>query len=136
MDLQPQIDIDQILENEHLYNKSESWNKLHKTTKIQRLHLYAEKYGTTNNYSIKEIRLLKHFLSDSIERKKLLKTKEVNYNKKNGEITDIPGLLFNTGTNNFTLRADTKRPSTLNALTPKRMTQKNQKIDENKGDSL
>ena len=125
------IDIDKLLENENIQHRSESWNKLHKTTKIQKLHAFAEKYGNTNNYSAKEIRQLKHFLSDSLDKKKLQKTKELNYNKVKGEIIDIPGLLFNSSTNQFTLRVDTKRVSTLNSLTPKRFTQKNQKIDEN-----
>lgn len=124
------IDIDALLENENIQHRSESWNKLHKTTKIQKLHAYAEKYGSQNHYSPKEIRQLKHFLTDSLEKKKLQKTKEINYNKTKGEITDIPGLLFNSTTNQFTLRVDTKRVSTLNSLTPKRFTQKNQKIED------
>lgn len=125
------IDIDKLLENENIQHRSESWNKLHKTTKIQKLHAFAEKYGNTNNYSSKEVRQLKYFLSDSLEKKKLQKTKDLNYNKVKGEIIDIPGLLFNSSTNQFTLRVDTKRVSTLSSLTPKRFTQKNQKIDEN-----
>jgi len=124
------LDIDALLENENMRHRSESWNKLHKTTKIQKLHAYAEKYGTQNHYSVKEIRQLKHFLTDSLEKKKLQKTKEINYNKVKGEIIEIPGLLFNSSTNQFTLRVDTKRVSTLNSLTPKRFTQKNQKIEE------
>ena len=129
------IDIDKLLENENIQHRSESWNKLHKTTKIQKLHAFAEKYGHTNNYSSKEVRQLKHFLSDSLDKKKLQKTKELNYNKVKGEIIDIPGLLFNSSTNQFTLRVDTKRVSTLNSLTPKRFTQKNQKIDENNSET-
>jgi hypothetical protein len=124
------FDIDMMLENENIHNRSESWNKLHKTTKIQKLHAYAEKYGNQNNYSLKESRQLKHFLTESLEKKKLQKTKDLNYNKVKGEITEIPGLLFNRATNQFTLRVDTKRVSTLSSLTPKRFTQKNQKIEE------
>lgn len=129
------IDIDTLLENENIQHRSESWNKLHKTTKIQKLHAYAEKYGNQNHYSPKEIRQLKHFLTESLEKKKLQKTKELNYNKTKGEIVEIPGLLFNSTTNQFTLRVDTKRVSTLNSLTPKRFTQKNQKIEESSCDS-
>ena len=129
------IDIDSFLDNENQQNRSESWNKLHKTTKIQKLHTYAEKYGSQNNYSLKETRQLKHFLTESLEKKKLQKTKDIVYNKTKGDITDIPGLLFNTHTNQFTLRVDTKRVSTLSSLTPKRLTQKNQKIDEKKSEN-
>ena len=52
------------LTNENIHNRSESWNKLHKTTKIQKLHAYAEKYGNQNNYSLKESRQLKHFITE------------------------------------------------------------------------
>lgn len=117
-----EIDIDSFLEKEHQQNKADTWNRLHKTTKIQKLHAFAEKYGSTHHYNIKEIRQLKQFLSESVDRKKLQKAKEIKYNKDTGEIIDIPGLLFNSHTNQFTLRVD--RVSTL-----KRLTQKKQKID-------
>lgn len=133
--VEKEYDIDSILDNENKQNKSESWNKLHKTTKIQKLHVFAEKYGTTHNFSTKEIRQLKHFLSDSLDKKKLQKAKEIVYNKVKGEITDIPGLVFNKTTNQFTLRVDSKRISTLSSLTPKNLTQKRQKIDDDKDSS-
>jgi hypothetical protein len=125
------IDIDSILENENIHHKSESWNKLHKTTKLQVLHSFAEKYGIHHSLSAKEIRSLKQFLKESLEKKKLQKAKDIVYNKVKQEITEIPGLAFNQHTNSFTLRIDTKRVSTLSSLTPKRTTLKNQKTDEN-----
>lgn len=115
--------VDHILENETQQNKIESWNKLNKTTKIQKLHEYAEKYGSEQNYSGEDIRKLKHFFVESLERGKLLKTKEVNYNKNNQKIIDIQGLYYHSNTHKFTLKImDTKRVSTLKSLTPKRST--------------
>ena len=38
--------VDHILENEIQQNKNETWNKLNKTVKIQKLHEYADKYVT------------------------------------------------------------------------------------------
>ena len=134
MDQTREIDIDAFLEREHQHNKTEGWNKLHKTTKTQKLHAFAEKYGHTNHYSAKEVRQLKLFLSDALDKKKLNKVKEINYNKIKGEITEIPGLLFNATTNQYTLRADTKRVSTLSSLTPKNMTQKAHKTDKGEKD--
>jgi len=67
--------IDHILEKETQKNKTESWNKLNKTVKIQKLHHYAEKYATEHKYSERELTNLKTFFLESLERGKLLKTK-------------------------------------------------------------
>jgi hypothetical protein len=118
--------IDQILEKEKQHNKTESWNKLDKTIKIQKLHQFAEKYGKDHTLPVKEIKALKSFFLDCLEKNKLQKTKDVIYDKEKCEITSIPALHFNAATHNFTLRiTDTKRVSTLKSLTPKRVTEKN-----------
>jgi hypothetical protein len=128
-------DIDALLDNEKLHNKSESWNKLNKTTKIQKLHQYAEKYGKEQGYSAKEVKQLKLFFSESLDRDKLQKTKDVIYDKNTRDVTSIPGLLYNPTVRHFTLRVmDAKRVSTLKSLTPKRVTEK-KKIDENDSES-
>ena len=113
--------IDQLLEKEKQHNKTETWNKLDKTVKIQKLHQYAEKYGKDHNLPVKEIKSLKIFFNDCLEKNKLQKTKEVNYDKEGRIITSIPSLSFNATSHNFTLRiVDAKRVSTLKSLTPKR----------------
>lgn len=113
--------VDHILENEIQQNKNETWNKLNKTVKIHKLHEYAEKYGTEHKYSGEDTQALKQFFVESLERGKLLKTKEVNYNKNTQQIIDIQGLHYHTNTHKFTLRImDAKRVSTLKSLTPKR----------------
>jgi hypothetical protein len=118
--------IDQILEKEKQHNKTESWNKLDKTIKIQKLHQFAEKYGKEHTLPVKEIKALKSFFLDCLEKNKLQKTKDVIYDKEKRDITSIPALHFNAATHNFTLRIiDTKRVSTLKSLTPKRVTEKN-----------
>ena len=125
------VDIDKILENEKQTNKSDNWNKLDKTMKIQKLHSFAEKYGKDNSLPIKTIKSLKTFFIDCLEKNKLLKTKEVLYDKEKGEITSIPTLTINNQTKNFTLRQCDKRVSTLKSLTPKRVTSKNTSKDSN-----
>ena len=113
--------IDRFLENEKIKNKTESWNKLEKSTKIQLLHAFAEKYGRENGLSVKDIKSLKLFFLDCIEKGKLQKTKDVLYNKDSQEITSIPSLHFNSTSKNFTLKInDKKHVSTLKSLTPKR----------------
>ena len=125
------VDIDKILENEKQTNKNDNWNKLDKTMKIQKLHSFAEKYGKDNSLPIKTIKTLKAFFIDCLEKNKLLKTKEVLYDKEKGEITSIQTLTINNQTKNFTLRQCDKRVSTLKSLTPKRVTSKNTSKDSN-----
>ena len=124
-----QEEVDTILENETQQNKSETWNKLNKTQKLQKLNTYAEKYGADQKYSAKEIKNLKQFFLDSLERGKLQKTKEVLYDKNTQTIQEIPGLFLHPTNHNFTLRImDTKRVSTLKSLAPKRISEKNKLV--------
>ena len=118
--------IETMLEKEKQHNKTETWNKLDKTIKIQKLHQFAEKYGKDHSIPIKDVKSLKAFFIDCLEKNKLQKTKDVIYEKERREITSIPALHFNQMNRNFTLKImDTKRVSTLKSLTPKRVTEKN-----------
>jgi len=113
--------IDALLEKERQQNKAEPWSKLDKTVKMQKLHHFAERYGKDHAFPVKEIKMLKTFFNDCLEKNKLNKTKSVAYDRGTREITAIPALFFNTATNHFTLKVmDTKRVSTLKLLTPKR----------------
>jgi hypothetical protein len=113
--------IDKLLENEKNMNKTESWNKLDKTIKIQKLHAFAEKYGKEHSLPIKDTKTLKAFFVDCLEKGKLQKTKDVNYDRDSREILSIPALYFNVTNRAFTLKiVDAKRVSTLKSLTPKR----------------
>jgi hypothetical protein len=122
--------VDLILEKEKQHNKSETWNKLDKTDKIQKLHAFAEKYGKTNNLPVKDIKALKMFFIECLEKLKLQKAKDVVYDKEAREISSIPSLHFNVSSKSFTLKImDAKRVSTLKSLTPKRTISKN-KLDD------
>lgn len=113
--------VDALLELEKQNNKNENWNKLEKSLKIQKLHVFAEKYGRENSMPVKDIKLLKTFFIDCLEKNKLQKTKDVTYDKESKEIINIPALHFNVTNRNFTLKiVDAKRVSTLKSLTPKR----------------
>ena len=125
--------IDSLLEKEKLHNKTETWNKLDKTVKIQKLHIFAEKYGKENNLPVKDIKSLKSFFIDCLEKNKLQKTKDVTYDKEKREIISIPALFFNVSNRNFTLKIlDAKRVSTLKSLTPKRTTINNDLVEDTK----
>lgn len=98
------------------------WNKLDNSTKIQKLHTFAEKYGREKQFPAKEIKLLKTYFTDCILHKnKLNKNKDLVYDKDSGLITNIPGINYNNTTKSFTIRViDSKRVSTLKSLTPKK----------------
>ena len=65
-----------------------------------------------------EYQLLLLFFRDCLDKKKLQRVKDVNYNKDTGEIKDIPALCFNKPSNHFTLKNLDKRVSTLKGLAP------------------
>jgi hypothetical protein len=116
--------IDKMLETEKQHNKTETWNKLDRTVKKQKLHSYAEKYGRENNLPVKEIKVLKTFFTATLDKGKLSKTKEVLYDKVSREVESVPGLQFNMVTKGYTLKnMDTKRVSTLKSLTPQNPTE-------------
>jgi len=123
--------VDQLLEKEKQHNKTESWNKLDKTIKIQKLHSFAERYGKEHALAMKDIKSLKIFFNDCLEKNKLQKTKDVIYDKDTHEIQTIPSLFFHPVNRNFTLKImDPKRVSTLKSLTPKRTSITNNEQDD------
>lgn len=123
--------LDIFLNDEKQTVTNEPWIKLDKTTKLQKFKEYVElnyKEETTD-----EKNSLYRVLATNLDRKKLLKAKDVLYDKDNGVITSIPVLQFNTTTKKFTLKRCEKRQSTLKSLAPKKnRIKKNDKIDINK----
>lgn len=125
--------IDDILEKEKLINKCEPWSKLDKTAKLSKLKNFVETYAKEHKLSNKEIKMLNTFISTSLDRKKLQRTKDVTYDKNTGIIKAIPCLSFNKTSKKFTLKRCDKRPSTLKSLAPvkKKTKRKKEKIDTN-----
>jgi hypothetical protein len=124
--------LDKFLENEKINNANEPWSKLDKTAKIKKLTTFADYYKNENNLSINEYESLIHFFRDCLDRKKLQRVKDVNYNKETGEIKDIPALHYNKQLNHFTLKNIDKRVSTVRGLAPKKKqgTVKNTKVSD------
>ena len=122
--------IDEILERERQQNKRDNWVKLGKPAKIQRLHAFSETYGKEHSMPAKDVKQLKNFFINCLDKNKLNKTKDVVYNKEDMKIISIPALHFNKLTHNFTLKiTDVKRVSTLKSLTPKRVTTATATVD-------
>jgi hypothetical protein len=125
--------IDSILEQEKRNNKMETWTKLDKTVKLQKLHAFAEKYGKEHHFPIKEVKALKQFFIDCLDKNKLKTTKDILYDKETGSILQVPALTLNPNTKTFTLKnIDAKRVSTIKSLTPHRHSEKNAIISDEK----
>ena len=86
--------LDKFLEDEKNNNVNEPWCKLNKTVKTKKLLEYVEKYKTDKCLDGEEEKLLTIFLKDCLDRKKLLRVKDVIYDKTNGSIKEIPALAY------------------------------------------
>lgn len=114
-----------FLQNNMVNNKDEPWSKLDKTTRINKLLNYVEKYSIKNELSDDVKQKMKAYVIDCLDKKRFQRVKDVTYDKITGEIIDIPGLLFIKQTKHFTLKNTEKRVSTLKKLAPKKKSVKN-----------
>ena len=110
------LKISNFLENESSANKKETWAKLDKTQKIKRLNIYAESLKEIDNLNENEVLNLKKYFVRCLERKSLLKTREVIYDKDNNKILNVPFLFFNEEQRSYILRKDDKHVSTIKSL--------------------
>ena len=128
--------IDNILENEKNSNKSDPWNKLDKSAKVVKLKEFATRYGKEQECNDAEITTLFRFLLANLEQKKLLRAKDVVYDKVTGTVTSIPCLIFHAGLKKFTLKRCEKRQSTLKSLAPTTNMSKKRRIGASSEDSV
>jgi hypothetical protein len=124
------INLDKFLETNKTNNQNEPWSKLDKTQKTKKIIYFVDNYVNEKNMNEEEKELLLMFLKDCLDRKKLQRVKDVDYDKTTGEIKDIPALFFNKLTKHFTLKNIDKRINTIKSLPPKKMrgTVKNNKL--------
>ena len=114
--------MDKFLEREISFNKLETWGKLDKTVKIEKMNKYIDELIQKYNLSIDEISSLKEYLISCIDKKNLQKVKDIVYDKESGLIKNIPALDFNNTTRKFVLKRD-KHVSTIKSLAPKKKLQ-------------
>ena len=114
------LNIDDFLEKERTQNKEDQWVKLDKSMKMKKMSAFVEVYAEEHVLCAKDKAALCDFLNSSIEQKKLVKTKEVVYDKLTGTIKSIPCLVHcPASVKKFTLKRCEKRQSTLKSLAPK-----------------
>lgn len=107
-----------LLDNESKDSKIK-WSKLIIVDKIKKLNLYIEKQS---KYNDTEKQLLKQYVRICINRKKLLRDKEVKYNIETGEVEEICNICYNEKSKKFTL-------TTKNNLQSNKTTKKNKPRD-------
>ena len=123
--------LDDFLEKECKNSKFEPWSKLDKSMKLKCLYEYGDKLSSELNLSPHEKKILKVYLSVSLDKKKFQRIKDVQYDKEEGKIINISNLIFNKSTKKFTLKKDQKHVSTLKSLAPtKKGSLKNKNIKE------
>ena len=88
-------------------NKKGVWSKLSKTEKYKRIKEYVENQLTTTYQLDDHEKLIAiKFFSVLLDRKKLSKNNELTYNKDNGCIEQIAGLVFNATSRKFLIIPD------------------------------
>jgi hypothetical protein len=112
--------LEKFLEDEKNNNNNEPWCKLSKTIKYKKLIDFVEIYKQEKNINEEETNLLIIFLKDSLDKKKLLRVKDVIYDKATGLVKEIPALTYIKSSKHFTLKNIDKRISTLKSLAPKK----------------
>ena len=105
-------DLDSFLMNEMNENKKQPWNKLSKTDKINKI-IHFIKNILVNKYNLTEIEKAntQRYLLTLIDRKKISKNSELDYDETTGEIVNIHSIIFNTTNRNFTLNKEFKTNS-------------------------
>ena len=110
-------EIDRFLEKERKMNRAEPWGKLDQTQKMKKI----EQFVTTFKREEQQIdeheqTLLKKYLKECINKKRLQRVKDVLYDKEKGIILSIPNLIYNKSRQRYTLKRSDKRMSTLKSL--------------------
>lgn len=104
--------LNNFLENDIQANRKGMWSKLTKTEKIKKINRYIEedlreKHSLTNE----EIAHTKRFIVMLMERKKLSKNNDVDYDRDTGIIKSIDTILFNSTSRKFVINKDTNTGS-------------------------
>lgn len=102
-------DIEEFLNNEKESLKNEPWSRLQLSEKLIKLNDFSEKYCLINNINKKKE--LTTFLQDIFKRRT---KKDLIYNKNNGSIEEITGLIYNEELNKFLILKSNKTSTSKN----------------------
>jgi hypothetical protein len=117
-------ELDDFLMKEMANNKKQPWAKLSKTDKIKKLKKYIvdvlkQKHDLTDI----ERSNLKRFMLNLLDRKKMTKNSEIDYDEENGIIKDIYIISFDQTTRKFSINK-TPTSSSKKSVSTKKKTMK------------
>ena len=117
--------LEMFLENTTETNQTEKWNRLDKTTKIKKMSEFVEKYTEENSCTEEEKDLLNNYLRECLDKKKLSRVKDVEYDNTTYQLISIPGLQYNKSSKKYTIKnIDEKRSMSICKSLPNRKTVK------------
>ena len=111
--------IDNFLKKEIQLNTKKPWNKQSRTVKNSLIKKYVIHYSAKHKLSEKHKIKLEEYLLLCIDRKKLQKIKDIQYDVENNKIINIPLLFFNKQKEIFILKRSDKKHKISNHLAPK-----------------
>lgn len=112
-------DLDAFLDKEKEANKQLPWTKLDKSLKLKKIANFVRKYSNEHKLDKKESLELGYYLKDCLERRKIQRQKDIEYDKATGMIKQIPNLVFNKQSGKFTLKNNEKTQCITKGLAPK-----------------
>ena len=102
-------DVNNMLDVETQITGNECWNKLSKTTKNEKLVEFTENYCLKHKYDNSIKLILESYLNQSLDRKKLQKKTDLEYNIEKQEIEEIHNLVFHKLNKKFTIKKQEKK---------------------------
>ena len=110
-------DFNNFIEERDNQKQKDNWTKLDKTSKVSKLNEFVDTiYGPENNLSLELIQKCKLFLIDLLDKKRLVKSKDIVYNKLDYKITSIPCMTYSKLTNKFGVNNEKRVSTTLKSL--------------------
>lgn len=104
--------INSFLMKEMTHNKKQAWSRLTKTDKINKVKTYINTIlQKNNNLTNEESSCALEYIRRLIERNKLTKNSELEYNEEEGIIKNIFIIYFNKISRKFTLNKEFKQSS-------------------------
>ena len=123
--------VEQLLEKERADCKSEKWNRLDNAVRLEKLQefaaveferLFASTYlrPESGRDVARGVRELQAFFALCLQKKKLVKVKDIVYDRDSGKIVNVPFLHYHSERDMFYVKNNDIANQTLKSLTPKR----------------
>jgi len=117
--------LEKLLETKTDSETNDGWNKLDMTIKMQKVNEFVNVYKEEHSLDGNEADELSKYIRSCLDKKKLVRVKDVEYNVTTGKLVSIPGLHYNKTSKKYTIKnADTKKASVLSRLPQKKKTLK------------